>query len=130
MNITITILMNVVFITITILMNVVFFEYIVVCLYRYSPQKFRHFPPPLLFQLDCFMWTGTGWFVFPTEWNLYQQVRTRCRGAWACLAHALQCLCDGRACCSSRAMQLVCFYHLYRYCKKIQLLKNNSYTGG
>ena len=26
---------------------------------------------------------------------------------WACLAHALQCLCDRRACCPARALQLV-----------------------
>ena len=31
--------------------------------------------------------------------------QTRGRGAWACLAHALQCLCDERACCPPRALQ-------------------------
>ena len=34
-------------------------------------------------------------------------VKARGRGAWASLAHGLQCLCDGRACCPPRAMQLV-----------------------
>jgi hypothetical protein len=28
-------------------------------------------------------------------------------GAWACMAHGLQCLWDGHACCPTRAMQLV-----------------------
>ena len=77
----------------------------------------------------CFTGTGTGWCENSTRWKSYKLVQARGGGAWACLTHGLQCLCDGRACCPPRAMQLVCFYHLYRYCKKIQPLKNNSYTG-
>ena len=36
-------------------------------------------------------------------------IRARGGDAWACLAPALQCLCDGRACCPALAMQLVIF---------------------
>ena len=52
-------------------------------------------------------WTGTGWFEFPTEWNLCKRARARSGGAWACLAHGLQCLRDGRACCPVVPKQLV-----------------------
>ena len=52
-------------------------------------------------------WTGTGCIEFPTEWNLCKRVRARSGGACACLAHALQCLRDGRACCPSLPKQLV-----------------------
>ena len=41
------------------------------------------------------------------RWKQHKHVHARGRGAWASLAHALQCLCDGRACCSPRALQLV-----------------------
>ena len=51
--------------------------------------------------------TGTGWFDTATRWKPHSLVRARGRGAWACLAHGLQCLCDGRACCPARALQLV-----------------------
>jgi hypothetical protein len=54
-----------------------------------------------------FYWTGTGWCENSTRWKSCKQVQTRGRGAWACLAHALQCLCDGRVCCPARALQLV-----------------------
>ena len=35
----------------------------------------------------------------------FKRVRARGGGAWACLAHGMQCLCDGRACCPARALQ-------------------------
>ena len=41
------------------------------------------------------------------RWKPYQPVQAHGDGAWACLAHALQCLCDGRACCPALFMQLV-----------------------
>ena len=54
-----------------------------------------------------FHWTGPGLFEIPTEWNLCKRVRARGGGACACLAHALQCLRDGRACCPVVPKQLV-----------------------
>ena len=39
--------------------------------------------------------------------NVYAHVAWRGGGAWACLAHGLQCLCDGRAGCPSLPKQLV-----------------------
>ena len=38
-------------------------------------------PITLLFQVGCFTGTGPGWFEFPTEWHLYERVRTRGDGA-------------------------------------------------
>ena len=73
------------------------------------------------FETGCF--TGLGWCENSTRWKSHKWVQARARGARACFAHGLQCLCDGRLCCPPCAMQLVCFYHLY--CKKIQPLKNN-----
>jgi hypothetical protein len=35
----------------------------------------------------------------PQDGNRANMYEPRGGGAWACLAHALQCLCDGRACC-------------------------------
>ena len=55
----------------------------------------------------CFTGNSTGWCENSTRWKSCKQVRARGRGAWACLAHGLQCLCDGRACCPARATQLV-----------------------
>ena len=52
-------------------------------------------------------WTGTGWCENSTRWKSYKRARARDRDAWACLAHTLQCLCDGRACCPALFMQLV-----------------------
>ena len=60
----------------------------------------------LLFQLVD-LWDSTGWCENSTRWKSHKPVRMRGRGAWACLAHGLQCLCDGRACCPARALQLV-----------------------
>jgi hypothetical protein len=54
-----------------------------------------------------FYWDGTGWYENSTRWKSCKPVRTRGRGAWACLAHALQCFCDGRAICPALFMQLV-----------------------
>ena len=53
------------------------------------------------------MWTGTGWIEFPTEWILHKRARARSGAQCACLAHGLQCLRDGRACCPSLPTQLV-----------------------
>ena len=55
----------------------------------------------------CFTGNGTGWCENSTKWKSCKRARARGSVAWACLAHALQCLCDGRACCPARAMQLV-----------------------
>jgi len=41
------------------------------------------------------------------RWKQHKHVQARGRGAWASLAHALQCLCERRACCPARALQLV-----------------------
>ena len=56
---------------------------------------------------SLFHWTGTGWCENSTRWKSCKPVQPRGSGACACLAHALQCLCDGRACCPARALQLV-----------------------
>ena len=63
-------------------------------------------PSPCCFN-SLFHWTGTGWCENSTRWESRKRARARGSGAWACLAHGLQCLCDGRACCPARAMQLV-----------------------
>ena len=63
-------------------------------------------PSPCCFN-SLFHWDGTGWCENSTRWKSRKQVRARGRGAGACLAHGLQCLCDGRACCPARALQLV-----------------------
>ena len=54
-----------------------------------------------------FHWTGAGWFEFPTEWKPCKRVRARGGGACACMAHGMQCLRDGRACCPVLPKQLV-----------------------
>ena len=57
----------------------------------------------VLIMLFCFKlllhWTGMDWFEFPTQWKLYKCVHAQISGAWACLMHALQCLCNGHTCC-------------------------------
>ena len=60
---------------------------------------------------------STGWCENSTRWKSCKPVRTRGGGAWTCLAHGLQCLCDGRACCPPRALQLVicCFWRFHRH---------------
>jgi hypothetical protein len=50
-------------------------------------------------------WDGTGWCENSTRRKPCTPARARGRGAWACLAHGLQCLCDGRACCPPLFMQ-------------------------
>ena len=55
----------------------------------------------------CFTGNGTGWCENSTRWKSCKHVRARVCGAWACLAHALQCLCDGCAFCPAHALQLV-----------------------
>ena len=55
----------------------------------------------------CFTGNGTGGCENSTRWKSYKHVRARGGGVWACLTHALQCLCDGRACCPPLALQLV-----------------------
>ena len=52
-------------------------------------------------------WTGTAWFEIPTEWKTCKLVRARAYASCACLAHSLQCLRDGRACCPSLLKKLV-----------------------
>jgi hypothetical protein len=54
-----------------------------------------------------FYWDGMGWCENSTRWKSCKPVWTRGRGAWACLAPGLQCLCDWRDCCPARALQLV-----------------------
>ena len=63
-------------------------------------------PSPCCFN-SLFTGNGTGWYENSTRWKSCKRARARGGGAWACLAHALQCLCDGRACCPPRVMQLV-----------------------
>ena len=69
---------------------------------------------------SLFTGTAPGWFEFPIEWKPCTRVRARRDGAWACLAHALQCLCDGRACCPALPKQLVICrflrFHRWRCC--------------
>ena len=68
-------------------------------------------PSPCCFNL-LFNWDSTGWCENSIRWKSYKPVWTRRYGAQACLAHGLQCLCDGRACYPARAMQLVILlYH-------------------
>ena len=43
-----------------------------------------------------FHWDGTGWCENSTRWKSCKPVQARDRGAWACLTHGLQCLCDER----------------------------------
>ena len=47
---------------------------------------------------SLFTWTGTGmgWCENSTRWKSHKPVWARTHGAWACLAHGLQCLCDER----------------------------------
>jgi hypothetical protein len=56
-----------------------------------------------------FLWDGTGRCENSTRWKSCKRVRVRAHGCGArrCLAHALQCLCDGRACCPALFVQLV-----------------------
>ena len=60
----------------------------------------------LLLQLDVH-WNVPGWYECCPEKKPCKRVRARGGGAWACFAHGLQCLCDGRACCPSLPKQLV-----------------------
>ena len=63
-------------------------------------------PSPCCFN-SLFHWDSTGWCENSTRWKSRIPVRARGRGAWSCLAHDLQCLCDGRACCPAPFVQLV-----------------------
>ena len=63
-------------------------------------------PSPCCFN-SLFHWDGTGRYENSTRWKSCKLVKARGRGACARLAHALQCLCDGRACCPPRVLQLV-----------------------
>ena len=85
-------------------------------------------PSPCCFN-SLFYWDGTGWCENSTRWKSCKPVWTRGHGAWACLAHALQCLCDGRACCSARAMQLVIYVFLrsHRHCHPV--VSTRCFTG-
>jgi hypothetical protein len=55
----------------------------------------------------CFTGTVRVGVKNSTRWKSCKHVRARGGCAWACFAHGLQCLCDWRACCPARAMQLV-----------------------
>ena len=68
-------------------------------------RRARVLPSPCFNLL--FHWPGMGWCENSTRWKSHKRVQARGDGAWACLAHGLQCLCDGRACCPDRALQLV-----------------------
>ena len=50
-------------------------------------------------------------------------------GAWACFAHALQCLCDGRACCPPRALQLVICVFLRSHRHRHPVVSTRCFTG-
>ena len=66
---------------------------------------------------SCPTGTGTGRCENSTRWKPCKHVRPLGGGAWACLTHALQCLCDGRTCCPPRALQLVIcvFWRFHRH---------------
>ena len=78
-----------------------------------------------------FYWDGTGWCENSTRWKSCKPVQPRGRGAWACLAHGLQCLCDGRACCPARAMQLVIcrFLRFHRHRHPVVSTRNFYWDG-
>ena len=73
------------------------------------------------------MWTGTGWIEFPTEGNLYKRARARSGAQCACLAHGLQCLRDGRACCSVLPKQLVICRFL-RFHQRCHIVVSTRYS--
>ena len=60
----------------------------------------------VLFQLDVH-WNVPGWYECSTENKPRKQVCARASVSWTCLAHGLQCLRDGRACCPVVPKQLV-----------------------
>ena len=76
-----------------------------------------------------FHWDSTGWYENSTRWKSCKPVQTRGDGAWACLAHGLQCLCDGRACCPPRALQLVIcwFWRFHRH--RHPVVSTRCFTG-
>jgi hypothetical protein len=75
---------------------------LVICVFLKS-HRHRH---PVVSTRN-FYWDGTGWCENSTRWKSCKPVWIRGHGAWACLAHGLRCLCDERACCLPRALQLV-----------------------
>ena len=76
-------------------------QLVICCVLEGSPA-----PSPCCFN-SLFHWDGTGWYENSTRWKSCKPVQARGDGAWACLVHGLQCLCDGRACCPPLFMQLV-----------------------
>jgi hypothetical protein len=58
-------------------------------------------------------------------------VQARDRGKSTCLAHALQCLCDGRACCPARALQLVICRSggVHRHRHLLSVVSTRCFTG-
>jgi hypothetical protein len=74
-------------------------------------------------------WDSTGWCENSTRWKLCKQVQARGRGAWACLAHGLQCLCDERACCPARALQLVICVFLRSHRHRHPVVSTRNFTG-
>ena len=85
-------------------------------------------PAPCCFN-SLFQWNGTGRCENSTRWKSRKRVRARGRGARACLAHGLQCLCDGRACCPPRALQLVIcwFWRFHRH--RHPVVSTRCFTG-
>ena len=85
-------------------------------------------PSPCCFN-SLFQWDGTGWCENSTRWKSCKHVQPRGGGAWACLAHALQCLCDGRACCPARALQLVICVFLRSHRHRHPVVSSCCFTG-
>ena len=80
-----------------------------------------------------FCWTGTRVgmtrLLKRWKWKPCKRVRARDRGAWACLAHVLQCLCDGRACCPARVLQLVICRFLRCHRRRDPVVSTRCLTG-
>ena len=85
-------------------------------------------PAPCCFNW-LFHWDSTGWCENSTRWKSCKHVQARGGGAWACLAHALQCLCDGCACCPARALQLVICRFLRFHRHRHPIVSTRCFTG-
>ena len=97
---------------------------LVICVFLRS-HRHRH---PVVSTRN-FHWDGTGWCENSTRWKTCKQVHARGGGAWACLAHALQCLCDRRACCPARALQLVICVFLRFHRHRHPVVSTRCFTG-
>ena len=78
---------------------------------------------------SLFRWTGTGGFKFPTKWKPCKRVRARTYVSCACMAHGLQCLCDGRACCPVLPKQLVICRFLRFHRRRHVVVSTRCFTG-